>query len=56
MVSYKEMSNKERIEFAHQSMMRTAEREKRYKEKNKNRVILVSNCVKQASLPKNIIN
>lgn len=54
MVSYREMSDKERIEYAHQSMLRTAEREKRYKEKTKNRIIVVSNCVKQASLPKGI--
>lgn len=56
MVSYREMSDKERVEFAHQSMLRAAEREKLYKEKNKNHTIIMSNCVKQASLPKNIMN
>lgn len=54
MVSYSEMSDKERIEYAHQSMLKAAERERLYKEKTKNRKILISNCVKQASLPKEI--
>lgn len=55
MVNYSKMSDKERIEYAHQSMLQTAERERRYKEKTKNRTINISNCVKQASLPKGII-
>ena len=54
MVSYSKMTDKERIEYTHQSMLRSAERERRYKEKTKNRVIIVSNCVKQASLPREL--
>lgn len=54
MVSYREMSDKERIEYTHESMLRSAEREKRYKEKTKNHKIVVSNCVKQTSFPRPI--
>jgi hypothetical protein len=56
MVSYRDMTDKERVEYAHQSMLRTAERERLYKEKTKNRTIRVSNCVKQVDLPKGIFN